>query len=259
MSGRVLLIPAAGMGSRLGASRPKLLVEVGGQPMLDRLRDLYAQHVARIVVVVHPSFERTVAAHVEAWDVPVATVVQERPTGMLDALLLARGEITREPFDSVWITWCDQVAVHPATVARLADTTAVRPAATLVLPTVTRRSPYIHFERDSSGRIVRVLHRREGDRMPEVGESDMGLFALTPHGYRQQLQEYAIDVAPGAATGERNFLPFISWLAGRGEVVTFPSVDDTEAVGVNTPEELALVERYLVSRASLQPAEGGPR
>jgi bifunctional N-acetylglucosamine-1-phosphate-uridyltransferase/glucosamine-1-phosphate-acetyltransferase GlmU-like protein len=256
MSGRVLLIPAAGLGSRLGAALPKLLVDVGGQPMLDRLRDLYERQVARIVVVVHPSAEHVVAAHVQGWRVPVTTVVQGRPTGMLDAILLARDAIALEPADGVWITWCDQVAVHPETVARLAEQTVVHPDATLIMPTVTRSFPYIHLERDASGRIVRVLHRREGDPMPELGESDMGLFALSASGYHELLPLYAADVAPGSGTGERNFLPFIAWLAPRGTVVTFPSVDDIEAVGVNTPDDLAVVERYLASRPAPVRIEG---
>ena len=33
---RTLIVPAAGLGSRLGAARPKLLVRVAGTPMIDR-------------------------------------------------------------------------------------------------------------------------------------------------------------------------------------------------------------------------------
>ena len=60
---RLLIIPAAGRGSRLGAGRPKPLVHVNGRPMLDHLADLYRPHVDHIVVVAHPSF----AAEIEAW------------------------------------------------------------------------------------------------------------------------------------------------------------------------------------------------
>ena len=84
--------------------------------------------------------------------------------------------------------------------------------------------------------------------MPDVGESDMGLFALSPMAYLDLLPQYERDVAIGHQTNERNFLPFISWAASRHDVVTFPSVDEEEAIGVNTPEELAIVERYLATR-----------
>ena len=117
------------------------------------------------------------------------------------------------------------------------------------MPTVTRPIPYIHLQRDGAGRIVEILHRREGDAMPEEGESDMGLFALAVgRASRELLPRYAREVALGSTTGERNFLPFIAWASAEHEVVTFPSIDAMEAVGVNTPEELQAVEAYLAAR-----------
>jgi bifunctional UDP-N-acetylglucosamine pyrophosphorylase/glucosamine-1-phosphate N-acetyltransferase len=248
MSRRILVIPAAGSGSRLGAAVPKLLVPVGGVPMVDRLRNLYQHAVAHIVLIVNPTFEAEVRRHVADWALPVSCTVQERPTGMLDAVMLGSEAIRDGGYDSVWITWCDQVAVHPDTVRHLAETISRHPQAALVMPTVQRRAPYIHLRRGPTGRIVEVLHRREGDSMPELGESDIGLFALSGTSYLEQLPQYAREVAIGHVTGERNFLPFIPWVAAQHEVITFPSVDEIEAVGVNTPEELALVERHLAER-----------
>ena len=81
----------------------------------------------------------------------------------------------------------------------------------------------------------------------------MGLFALSADAYLELLPRYARASATGRATGERNFLPFIPWLeAAEQQVITFPSVDETEAVGVNTPAELALVERYLAAQDRLR-------
>jgi len=248
MSRPVLVIPAAGLGSRLGAKVPKLLMPVGGIPMIDRLERLYKDVVSRIVLVVHPSFEAALRHHVSTWATPVACVVQSQPTGMLDAIMLATNPVRAAAGDGVWITWCDQVAVHPSTVRTLVSTSVANPEAALVIPTVRRREPYIHLERGDDGRILRVLHRREGDAMPDVGESDMGLFALSPMAFLDLLPQYERDVAIGHLTNERNFLPFISWAARRHDVVTFPSVDEEEAIGVNTPEELTIVERYLAAR-----------
>jgi bifunctional N-acetylglucosamine-1-phosphate-uridyltransferase/glucosamine-1-phosphate-acetyltransferase GlmU-like protein len=251
MSRRFLVIPAAGLGSRLGAPAPKVLVPVAGVPMIDRLERLYRDVVSKIVVIVHPSFADPVREHVAAWATPVECLVQAEPTGMLDAILLASESVRSDDPDSTWITWCDQVAVHPATVQTLAGASESQPAPALILPTVRQRNPYIHLERDATGRIIRVLHRREGDRMPDVGESDMGLFALSRQAFIELLPQYENDVSIGHVTGERNFLPFIPWAAARQAVVTFPSVDEEEAVGVNTREELALVERYLAKRGGV--------
>ncbi|HET7217158.1 MAG TPA: NTP transferase domain-containing protein [Vicinamibacterales bacterium] len=248
MTTRHLIVAAAGLGTRLGAGRPKLLVAVGGVPMIDRLLDLFRDHIAAATIVVHPSFERDVRQHLRGSPASVTTVVQREPTGMLDAIMLAETDVRRTQPDEVWIVWCDQVAIHPATIQTLATLTAAHRDAALVLPTVRRASPYIHLQRDSRGRIVRILHRREGDTMPDVGESDMGLFAMPRASYCDLLPRFAATVSPGAATRERNFLPFIAWASREHDVVTFPSVDEMEAVGVNTPEERDLVESYLAAR-----------
>jgi bifunctional N-acetylglucosamine-1-phosphate-uridyltransferase/glucosamine-1-phosphate-acetyltransferase GlmU-like protein len=244
---RLLIIPAAGMGSRLGAHTPKLLALVNGRPMLDHLLTLYAPVVEQVALVVHPSARAAVLHALQDPPHPVDVFVQEEPTGMLDAILLARPAVEGSRPRRVWITWCDQVAIHPRTVLRLAGADAGDPL--IGFPTCTSAAPYVHFPRDASGRITGVLHRREGDAMPETGESDAGLFSLSRHAYLDLLAEFAAAPGTGSATGERNFLPFIPWAAARGAVVTFPCTEAAEAVGVNTPEDLAVAERTLQQRA----------
>jgi bifunctional N-acetylglucosamine-1-phosphate-uridyltransferase/glucosamine-1-phosphate-acetyltransferase GlmU-like protein len=251
---RLMIIPAAGRGSRLDLSIPKLLVPVNGRPMIDHLLDLYRESVDRFVVVVHPDALDRVQHHCRSRDESIGFAVQAFPTGMLDALLEARDEVLREGPASVWVTWCDQVAVHPDTVRALDELSRTETAA-LILPVARPPSPYTCLLRDPNGRIVGVLNRREADDMPEHGESEMGLFALSLEAYAARLPEFGREVAPGAATRERNFLPFIPWLAARDEVRTFPCVDWQEAIGVNTADDLALVSAYLRSRASQSPGD----
>jgi bifunctional UDP-N-acetylglucosamine pyrophosphorylase / glucosamine-1-phosphate N-acetyltransferase len=242
---RLMIIPAAGAGTRLGASVPKVLVPVAGRPMLDHLLDRYGSVANRFVVVVSPAAEALVAHHLEGRSEAVALVRQESPTGMLDAILQAEETVWQHQPDRVWITWCDQIAIHPRTVGAIlqAETAAAEPA--IVLPTCTGPAPYIHFERDTTGTITRVLHRREGDDMPPEGESDMGLFSLSRMAYLRDLRAFADAPLLGAHTGERNFLPFIAWLGASAHVVTIPATDPMEAVGINTPDELRRVDAYL--------------
>ena len=48
---RLLIVPAAGAGTRLGVGLPKLLVPVDGIPMIARVLALYADLAARAVIV----------------------------------------------------------------------------------------------------------------------------------------------------------------------------------------------------------------
>ena len=85
--------------------------------------------------------------------------------------------------------------------------------------------------------------------MPISGESDMGLFALPRPSFTTLLPRYARHVDTGATTGERNFLPFIPWLVQKGQhVLTFPCTNSMEALGINTPEDKARMEQYLMAQ-----------
>jgi bifunctional UDP-N-acetylglucosamine pyrophosphorylase/glucosamine-1-phosphate N-acetyltransferase len=249
VAGRVLVIPAAGRGSRLGSDLPKALVSVAGRPMLDWLIDLHSPHVERFIVVANAMSRTSVSEHLARVGAPSTVLVQETPTGMLDAILLARPIVEASAAGHVWITWCDQIAVHPQTVERLAALSDANPSSAIVMPTCTRLNPYIHLQRGASNRIATVLQRREGDMMPMIGEGDVGLFSLSHRAFVEDLHDYADSASVGESTGERNFLPFIPWAEARGGVLTYPCVDEREAIGVNTPEELSLIEAYLRTRA----------
>jgi bifunctional UDP-N-acetylglucosamine pyrophosphorylase/glucosamine-1-phosphate N-acetyltransferase len=152
-------------------------------------------------------------------------------------------------FDRVWIVWCDQVGILPDTLVRLARA-ELADAPALTFPLVRQADPYIHFPRAEDGQIAGVLQRREDDAMPPEGDSDMGIFSLSMAAYADRLPEYATSVTVGAGTGERNFLPFIPWLAAREPVVAVACTDPSEARGINTPEDLAAVEAWLQRRAA---------
>jgi bifunctional UDP-N-acetylglucosamine pyrophosphorylase / glucosamine-1-phosphate N-acetyltransferase len=245
ISTRVLIVPAAGRGLRLGAAVPKVLVPVNGRPMLHHLLDVYAPFVERVIVVAAPDARDAVSTAARAVALEAEVATQTTPTGMLDAISIGIAAAADRAPGRVWITWGDQVGVQPGTLERLA---AVEASADLALPTVSRDEPYICIARNSEGAVVRVLQRREGDMMPPRGESDMGLFSLSPRAAFDWLPEYARAIAPGAATGERNFLPFIAWAAARGPVATCEPLDPLEAVGINTPEELDRLARWMRSR-----------
>lgn len=215
--------------------------------MLDRLADLYASFVDHVVVIANPASSAAIAGWASRRDASVAE--QPAPTGMLDAILLAGPAIASRRPDRIWITWADQVGVMSATLQRLAAAEHQRPAPAMIVPTARRADPYIHFTRDSDGRIAGLLQRREGDAMPAEGEGDIGLFAVTRATFEDDLAAFAREAVEGAGTGERNFLPFIPWLAQRSSVATIPCTDPREAIGINTPEDLRVVEAWLQTRS----------
>jgi CTP:molybdopterin cytidylyltransferase MocA len=244
---RVLVIPAAGRGLRLGAHGPKVLFPIAGRPLLGHLLARYLSYVDRVVVVTAPDTRASVEQYLQAAGLEALCAVQPKPTGMLPAILSPRALVQELTPAEVWVTWCDQIAISAETVEHLAHEMSAFPDAALIFPTLRQTPPYIHFQRDDRGTIIAVLQRREGDVMPEAGESDAGLFALRRDVYLHGLPEYDARTAVGRATGERNFLPFIPWLAARAPVRTFPVRFPEEAIGANTPEDVRRLETYLRS------------
>ena len=243
---RLLVIPAAGRGSRLGSEGPKALHPVAGRPMIDWIIDRHRALADVVVVIAAPDAEAAIRSHVGSRSIAGAVEVQPAPTGMLPAILCAESFVRRTAPDEVWVTWCDQVGISDQTTRTLANT-LTEPDVSLALPLVRQSPPYIHFVRDAAGRIVDVLQRREGAAMPEIGDSDTGLFAMRRTVFLDDLTAFARLAPPGAATGERNFLPFIPWLAARRHIGSFLIEDAREARGVNTPEDLVEAERFLQS------------
>lgn len=214
--------------------------------MIDHVLERYQDVVETAVVVVHPVARPMVESHLRNSRIPVLLAEQAEPTGMLDGVMAARDAVltlTRQPA-RVWITWCDQVGISAATVASLQTLDNTSPGVAAIVPVVQQPNPYIHFDRDPEGRVCAVRHRREGDSMPATGTSDAGLFSLSRDAFEHLLPRYAQMAAAGARTGERNFLPFLPWLAAQSDVRVFEIAVD-EAVGINTPEDLAFVEARL--------------
>jgi NDP-sugar pyrophosphorylase family protein len=93
-----MVILAAGLGTRLreaSGGRPKVLLDLGGETILDRLLSFASDLRLDPLVVTRPD-------HV-AWfqDVRAEVLVEERPVGILTTLYQTRNAVSDEPF--VWV------------------------------------------------------------------------------------------------------------------------------------------------------------
>jgi bifunctional N-acetylglucosamine-1-phosphate-uridyltransferase/glucosamine-1-phosphate-acetyltransferase GlmU-like protein len=238
------LIPAAGRGSRLGFHHPKILFPVAGATILEWLVDLLQPLCERFVFVLSPSAAAPVeAAASRLLPGRFAIAPQPEPRGMADAIRCGLPQVeTRHTL----IVWGDQVALRPDSLQflmRLHQGIA-QPAA--VCPTLWRDHPYIHFERDASGRLDRILQAREGDQMPERGESDSGVFLFRTETLGQHLPRLLASAeCIGRHTRELNFLPIFPML---DKLITAPIMSEAESVGVNSPADAAYLEQHLQAR-----------
>lgn len=248
------VVPAAGKGSRLGHHLPKILYPLLDRPILAWLVDALRATAGTFIFVLSPEGRPQIEPQLqETLGDRGRIAVQQEPTGMGDAVLLAEEHI-ETPYTLV--VWGDQVLLNPATVAACAVAHQARAAAKLTLPTVIKRDPYINFVRDTHEQIVGVQQARENEIETEYGESDCGLFLFSTAALFSTLAAARHDAqSMGASTGEFNLLQTLPrFETGPGSVVTVRIADEIECMGVNTPEEAEIAAHELAKRQGESPA-----
>ncbi|MDR3373860.1 MAG: NTP transferase domain-containing protein [Ancalomicrobiaceae bacterium] len=234
----VVVIPAAGRGTRLGLDRPKILAPITAQETIwSVLAARLAPLAERICVVMSPwgetAFRDAIAPDMAA---RVDVVLQPQPLGMGHAVFCGADSFSGA--DTVLVVWGDQINVGRDTIVRTCERHAGRKR-TVVIPTVLLQSPYVEYRFGEDGRLARILETREGDTCAPVGFADVGTFLLSVEGLASAWASYVAVARLGAATGELNFLPFLVYLANNGWLVEQIVIDDPgEARGVNTKDDL---------------------
>jgi len=244
------LIPAAGRGTRLGFDRPKILFPIAGVTILEWLVDLLNPLCWRYVFVLSSEGAGPVQKETSRLlGERCAIAVQPQPRGMADAVQCGM-PLVETPH--TLIVWGDQVALAPASLdfAMRIHQGIAQPAATV--PTLWRDRPYIHFERGPNGRVRRILQAREGDSMPDRGESDSGVFLFRTESLRSALPcLLKSEGCIGKQTAELNFLPIFPVLDREpGQLITLPIMSEAESVGVNSHADARYLEQHLGARRS---------
>lgn len=230
------VIPAAGRGTRLGLSCPKILAPLGpGRTIWTILRDRIIKHCDHINVILSPSGMEGYSKEFQDYD-NVSVSLQPEPIGMGDAVF--RGYSVWKAYDVILIIWGDQVFVSDATLAEILKLHQ-GVTNTLGLPLAFVPQPYVEYVIGSNNKLLDVKQSREGDTCSPYGFSDVGTFVLSTNSLVSYWEKYLSVQARGARTQEINFLPFLTFLNASGWSVRINLVkDERECRGINTQEDL---------------------
>jgi len=239
---KVIVIPAAGKGSRLQSDLPKLFTAVyQSKSIFDLIMEQGTSHVDEIILLLSPSgkeyFESNIAANapknVHVW-------VQESATGMFDAMNQVFGILLNRQEDfQLIVQWGDQpfcdAELHQTLFSDL-ETYQVS------VPLVWVSTPYVQFK---LGSPLAVWESREGEKCDAFGFKDMGIFAFTRESIESAWPLYKINAPFGKVTGERNFVKFFETI--QQKTVIFWRLDQPyyKSIGINTPEELNEANLFL--------------
>ncbi len=240
----VVVILAAGQGTRMRSTTPKLLHPLCGRPLLAwTVAAARAAGAGKVVVVGGP--DRALAPGLPD---DVVLAVQEHARGTADAVAAAAAEIDRE--QPVIVLNGDVPLVTAAALRELADAhEADAAAATMLTMVLPDPSGYGRVVRGPDGSVERVVEtKKPGDATPlelEIREVNGGVYAF--HG--GDLLDALAEVRPDNAQGELYLPDVLPLLRARGRRVGAHVVDDPAlALGVNDRRDLAVVAAIAQSR-----------
>lgn len=242
MTAPLAVILAAGKGKRMHSDLPKVLHTVRGRPLVEYVLDAArAAGARRLVVVIGHQAERVRQALRNHADVEFALQTEQLGTG--HAVMSARALL--ESHDGpVLILAGDTPLVRGASLRALLDEQARTEAACVVGTAVTERNEGLgRVVRDSQGEFLRIVEQK--DASPEeraIREINTGCYAFRA----ADLLEALAQVRADNQQREYYLTDCAEILRRSGRRVVAACVFEIdEALGVNTPEQLADVERLL--------------
>jgi len=248
-----VVVLAAGVGSRMRSSTPKVLHRIAGRTMLEAALDATEPlSPSRLVVVVgadRQGIEASLAGRA------VTFVVQDPPLGTGDA---ARQALRAVPPGNgpVLVLGGDTPLLQPQTLARLVS---LRLARNLDLAFLSFRPPepgaFGRVVRDARGRVRRIVEdRNASSREKKIGEVNAGVYCFAPDALARALAK----IVRNPVSKEYYLTDAVEILAaGRGRVEAIEAEDWREAWGVNTRRDLAAAEEMERRRGVERALDGG--
>lgn len=251
-AGLNVVVLAAGQGTRMRSSLPKVLHEAAGHPLLE--------HVLRAVEALAPERVLVVVGH-EAQAVrerfagrSVSFVEQTEQKGTGHALLATRSELEGSA-RNVLVVYGDQPLVDPATLEGLVEEQRRHGGAVMLTYEIDHPFGLGRVVRSPDGAIEKVVE--EKDASPEqrmIREVYPGVFL-----FDEAVFELAADLTDDNAAGEYYLTDMVELYlrSGRG-LRAFRGHDSMrELIGVNTRAELARAEALLRRRVRERWLEAG--
>lgn len=247
MSDPVAIILAAGKGTRMKSELPKVMHPACGRSMVEHVLDAARLAGAkRLVVVIGYKAELVRDGLAQHRDVEFAIQSEQKGTG--HAVQMCAEQLTRHD-GPVLVLAGDTPLLRGESLAGLLSELRDQHAACVIGTAITENNFGLgRIVRSSSGEFQRIVEQK--DTTPDeaaIREINTGCYAFEGRLLFQALTQ----IRPNNSQGEFYLTDVPTILKADGHrVVAAPKLTIEEAMGVNTPEQLADVEAVLRRRNS---------
>lgn len=245
MTAPVAVLLAAGKGTRMKSDRPKVLHEAGGRTLIEHvLAAVRAAGVKRVIVVVGYRADEVRAAL--AGQPGVEFALQSEQLGTGHAVMMCADALTGH-VGPVFVLAGDTPLVRPESLVALLDDQWKANAACVIGTAETDANEGLgRIVRDAAGNFERIVEHR--DATPEeraIRETNTGCYVFDGPALLAALAQ----LRPDNAQAEYYLTDCPALLKAQGRpVIASCRLTIEEALGVNTPEQLAEADRALADR-----------
>lgn len=233
------IILAAGKGTRMGSTIPKVLHTLGGKPLLEHaLSQARGVSASKTVVVLGHRADLVRFAVTDPEHCRM--VIQEPQLGTGHALLQCL-DLISDFSGTVLVLSGDVPLLRRETLTGLlTEHEKSRAAVTLLTSRLDNPSGYGRIIRDSSGKAVAIREQSDlADCEENIDEGNMGVYAFDSLFLKEELPRLDNE----NAQGEYYLTDLVLAASGTGRVVsTFLLDDPDQALGINTLAQLAAME-----------------
>jgi bifunctional UDP-N-acetylglucosamine pyrophosphorylase/glucosamine-1-phosphate N-acetyltransferase len=241
------IILAAGLGTRMRSTRPKVMHPIAGRPMIRHLLEAAEARFGRVVVVVGPDMP-----DLEAAVAPHGVAVQRDRLGTAHAALQAAPLLGGHQGD-VAVLYGDNPLVTEATLGRLL---AARAGAALVLLAMRPADPgrYGRVVTGADGMVERIVEWADaGEAERAIGLCNAGVVCAAA----ADLFRWLGAVGNDNAKGEYYLTDLVALARAEGGRVVAVEAPEAELRGINSKAELAAAEAAMQARLRLAAMEAG--
>ena len=247
MSNRAAIILAAGQGTRMRSSLPKVLHHVGGRAMVDwsiaLARDVGCE---KIIVVCSPGGQ-AVQDHIAETLGPDAIAIQDPPLGTGHAVLAAKAALS--DFDGDVVVLYGDTPLIPADAVEALFHELEHGAAVGVLGfNAADPGAYGRLITDATGKLEAIVEAKEATpQQLSVRFCNSGVMAASA----QRMFELLENVTNDNAKGEYYLTDIVGLASGAGQACRAVACDEADVLGVNSRIELAQAELAFQTKRRL--------
>ena len=244
-----VIVLAAGLGKRMRSELPKVLHPLAGRPLLAHVLDAARALAPRRMFVVHGhGAERVRAAFPDAG---VDWVLQAKQLGTGHAVLQALPQVASDA--DVLVLYGDVPLVRPATLRRLVE--GARGSVGIVVAELDDPSGYGRIVRDAAQRVARIVEQKDATASElAIREVNAGFFCLSA----RRLAPWLAKIGNHNAQNEYYLTDLVALAVADAVPVVAVKVEDPwEVAGVNSMQELAVLERVCQGREARRLLDAG--